>query len=272
MEDASARPRATRASLRVAGSLEGLGRALANRFVDALAFWLKDEWVSTGHAVLTGGAATAAFLDALTVSPRLREIDWPRIHVWWSDERFLPEGHIGRLDTKAYRAGLGRIGLAPNRIHAVLGPDEVPRESVEAAADGYARFLRLLAPHGRIAPVFDVVMLDVGPGGEVGALFPGHDALEATDPVVALTDAPAEPHERVGLTLPAINSAARVWLLASGYEAGLTAARVLSGTAPETLPAAAVRGGLETVWWLDGEAARAVPDELRDSLPPPPRH
>lgn len=256
--------------VRVARDAESLGAILARRLVDTLAFRLKDEWVSAAHVVLSGGAIVEEMLHALAESHAARPIDWQKVHVWWAEERFLPDGHIGRRETRARAAGLARIGIPESRIHAVSAQRSEADSDVDRVVQDYTSLLRKMSPYGRVAPVFDVVLLDVGDDGEVGALYAGGPALAATSPVVAVTDAPTAPRERTTMTLATINAAARVWLLASGAGPARAVGEALADAPPTQLPAVGARGVLETIWWLDEAAARDVRPALRGLADPEP--
>lgn len=242
---------------------KAVAHVLSDRLIKTLAFRLKDEWVAHAHIVITGGQLNGLMCDALQDSPLRRDVDWRKIHVWWTDEAFLPEGHIGRHETSARSAGIARFGIPESNLHPMptaLHADDV---AVERGAQEYASLLRRFAPHGRTTPVFDVLLLDVGPLGEVGALHPGADTLTATETVVSLNKTPEYPKPRISLSLNAIRNAARVWLLASGPERAQPVCRGLTGANPREIPAAGAKGVIETKWWVDEAAARDIPLDLR---------
>ncbi len=252
-----------RPRIRVARTVEGLARVLAERLVDALEFRLKDEWVSVAHLVLPGGVLAETLLETLADGPDKKRVDWGRVHAWWTDERYLGEGHIGRHETRARSAGLARIGIVPDHIHAYVPPEFKDEAKPDRSAQEYVKLLRRFAPIGRQVPVFDVLMVGVGRSGEIAALFPRHEKLGSTATVVPVWDAPQAPSLRMTMTLPTLNNATRVWLLATGTECAVSVGRALTDADPNDIPAAGAKGLLETIWWLDEKAARAVPRELR---------
>jgi 6-phosphogluconolactonase len=68
---------------------------------------------------------------------------------------------------------------------------------------------------------------------------------------------------RITMTLPTINTAEEVWLLASGADKAKAAGMALAGAGAVQLPAAGVRGVERTVWLLDRAAASEVPLKSR---------
>lgn len=66
-------------------------------------------------------------------------------------------------------------------------------------------------------PRFDLILLELGPDGHVASLFPGHAALSvAHDWVTHIVDSPQPPPERITFTMPVINSACNVVIVAVG--------------------------------------------------------
>ena len=68
---------------------------------------------------------------------------------------------------------------------------------------------------------------------------------------------------RTTLTLPTINTAEEVWLIAAGADKARAVGMALAGAGPVQLPAAGVRGVSRTLWLLDRAAAANVPPRLR---------
>jgi len=107
-------------------------------------------------------------------------------------------------------------------------------------------------------PVFDVIMLGMGPDGHTASLFPGHALLGETAGWVApIEDSPKPPPRRITLTLPVINHAARVVFVATGAAKQDVLKTVLDE--PETgLPSSRVRPAWPgTVHWFVDDAAAA---------------
>jgi 6-phosphogluconolactonase len=82
-------------------------------------------------------------------------------------------------------------------------------------------------------------------------------------PVAAVRGCPKPPPTRISLTLPALNTAEEVWLMATGTEKAGAVGMALSGAGPVQVPAAGVHGVDRTLWLLDRAAAAQVPLRFR---------
>jgi 6-phosphogluconolactonase len=226
---------------------------------------LVDVQTSRGSAsvVLTGGTMGSAILAAVAQSPARDAIDWSRLDVWWGDERFLPTGAPDRNETQNRAALLDAVPLDPARVHAMPGPDGPLGDDVDAAAAAYADLLADQAPRGEATPVFDILLLGVGPDAHVASLFPGAPALYETErSVVGVRGSPKPPPVRVSLTMPVMRRADDVWFLVAGADKAHAVGLALSGAGVVQAPAAGPRGRRATLWLVDRAAAANVPPAL----------
>ena len=151
-----------------------------------------------------------------------------------------------------------------SHVHPMPGPWASGSDVDRAAAD-YAVALEAAARPEDHAPVpsMDVLLLGIGPDAHVASLFPGQPALHDERPVCAVRGAPKPPPTRITLTLPAINAAREVWLLASGEGKASAVRLALSDTAGAfQVPAAGVRGRERTLKRVDEAAASKLPAEM----------
>ena len=234
-----------------------LASAAAARTVTRLA----DAIAAEGHAhlVVTGGGIGTKVLAAIAAAPARDAVDWRRVDFWWGDERFEVAGNPERNETGARAALLDALGVDHAQVHAVPGPDGPDGDDPDAAAARYAAELAAAAAPGAEVPVFDVLMLGIGPEGHVASIFPESPAAHATGSVVAVRNSPKPPPTRISLTFSAIQAAREVWILASGAEKADAVAEALSGVSQDKLPAAGARGRDRTLYLIDEAAAGQLP-------------
>ena len=208
----------------------------------------------TASVVLTGGRIAGKVLRTVKDLPAAAAIDWSHVDLFWGDERFLPAGDPERNETQAREALLDALPLDPARVHPMPASDGPDGDDAEAAAARYATELRL---GGADVPPFDLLMLGVGEDGHVASLFPDHPVLnETTGTTAAVHDSPKPPSTRITLTMPAIQTADEVWLIAAGADKTASVGRALNGD--KLLPAAHATGATKTYWLLDKAAAADV--------------
>ncbi|CAO5152453.1 6-phosphogluconolactonase [Frankia sp. AiPs1] len=245
-----------------------LARAVAARLITRLV----DGQAARGEAsvVLTGGGIGIALLRAVRASAAFDAVDWSRVDVWWGDERFVAPDSPDRNDRQAREALIDHIPVDPKRVFPMgyLAPPAAPASggdadgppaggypAPEAAASEYARLLASRAAPGASVPVFDVVLLGLGPDGHVASLFPNLSGVTATEAVIAVHDSPKPPPVRVSLTLSTIQSAREVWVIVAGEEKAEAVAAAFSGAGPIAVPAAGAVGRERTLWLVDRAAA-----------------
>lgn len=240
-----------------------LAKATAARIVTRLV----DTQAARGTAAiaLTGGGIGTAVLRELATAPARDAIDWPRLDVWWGDERFLPSGHPDRNETGARSALLDHVNVDPARVRPMPASDGPDGGTPEAGADRYARELLAAArpeDHADV-PSFDICLLGIGPDAHVASLFPEQPALyEDERTAVSVHGAPKPPPTRVTLTLAAIRCAREVWLLASGEDKADAVRLTVGGAGPVQVPGAGARGRTRTLFLLDRAAAHRLPRDL----------
>jgi 6-phosphogluconolactonase len=238
-----------------------LAAAVAARFITK-SVDLIDEFGEV-TVVLTGGTMGSAVLEAINASPARDTVDWSRVNVWWGDERWLPAGDPDRNETQARAALLDFVSLDPARVHPYAASDG-PLD-LDAAAAAYAQDLLEHGGRGTELPWFDITFLGVGPDGHIASLFPEKAGIrETVASVIPVRNSPKPPPERLSLTLPVINSSARIWLVLSGPDKASALGLSLAGASVNEVPAAGVEGRRRTLFFVDAEAAAEVPENLVD--------
>lgn len=223
--------------------------ALARRVAD----WLATTVTAGGRHVriaLAGGSTPKPVYQLLASDDYRARIDWPRLEIFFGDERFVPHDHPDSNFRMARETLLDHVPLAPGQVHPM------PTEgALEACARDYEATLK--RSYGRNAlepdaPLFDVVLLGVGTDGHTASLLPGQPVLAETARWVAGVPHGA-PQPRLTLTYPAIASSRHVAFLAAGAEKAAPVAAARTGD--RRLPAARVTSQGDIIWFLDRAAA-----------------
>ena len=200
---------------------------------------------------LTGGSSPKQLYQLLATDPWRSKIPWDRVHWFIGDERFVsPDDPLNNM-AMARRAFLDCYAPAAN-IHPIptdcVNPDEAARR--------YELILQSFYGADRLdptRPLFDVVLMGVGPDGHTASLFPLYPAIDETERwVVGVPEAHVEPFvPRVTLTLPALGSCREMLFEVAGPDKRAVLTRVLAG---ENLPANQAHSTEETVWLVDQAA------------------
>jgi 6-phosphogluconolactonase len=243
----------------VHSDIDALAWSVSARFLTKLLDILDDQ--DTVHVSLTGGTVGSRVLEAIGASPSRTSIDWTRVHFWWSDERYVASDSPDRNEGQARAALLQHIDVPAENIHPMPSADS--GASLEAAAAAYAAELADYSDGDLAAPRFDITILGVGPDGHVASLFPDHDGVNVKDKtVIAVSDSPKPPAERISLTLPVINASQRVWMVLAGPDKASALGLALAGADRAGVPVAGVKGRKRTVFFVDSAAAADVPENL----------
>ena len=230
--------------------------AAVTRLVDSI----RSAMTVRGRAliVLTGGSNGIDLLRGLRLEAE--RIDWPNVHLFWGDERYVPENDDERNDKQAREALLDHVGIPRSNVHAMPASDGEFGDDVAAAALAYEQLLAAHAEPGQAVPNFDVHLMGMGPEGHVNSLFPDTAAVrETTHMVVSVEDSPKPPPKRITLTLPAVQRSREVWLIISGAAKADAVAAAIGGAPAVSVPAAGAVGLETTLWLLDEAAASKLP-------------
>ena len=204
--------------------------------ITAIEKGLKEQ--SQFHLVLTGGTLGVQIAEALRDIWNSRPTDFKGLHIWWSDERFVPAD-------SSERNALPLHGKVTNKnifIHEALASD-VAANIEETVAD-YELALEDVD--------IDLNILGLGPDGHVASLFPGVANLDDTRDIFAITDSPKPPSARTSFTMKLINEGKEVWIVAAGESKAEAVTKIVEGDL--SIPASYVRAKIHTRLIVDTEA------------------
>lgn len=222
---------------------DAIGRAAADWFETILA--QKSGRIAV---CLTGGSTADILYGRLAERP----LPWDRIHLFWSDERFVPPDDPRNNAGIARRLLIDHVPIPSENVH----PIPVDASDNSASAARYDAELRkfygadVLDPS---RPLFDVVLNGMGPDGHTASLFPGQPTLEQKQRWCI----PAEPRldpfvPRMTLTFPALESCRASVFIAAGSGKAAMLKKVLAG---EDYPAARLKPVGQVTWFLDAAAS-----------------
>ncbi|XP_036423357.1 6-phosphogluconolactonase [Colossoma macropomum] len=198
---------------------------------------------------LSGGSLVSILSKELPAVPNL---DCSRWLVGFCDERLVPfddpESTYGLYKNQLF----SKINISEDRVLAID-----PSLPVSECADDYASKLSK-AFNTEQMPVFDMLLLGMGPDGHTCSLFPDHPLLQESQKTVApISDSPKPPPQRVTLTLPMVNAARCVVFVSTGGSKAPVLKQVLEGGQGPILPAALVTPTQGELFWLVDEPAAA---------------
>src|SRR5438874_11345108 len=229
---------------------EAMADAAAHLVVDAAAEAITVRGRFT--LALAGGRTPATTYAKIAVPPYRDQVDWAHVWAVFGDERAVIPDVPGANYGMAHEALLSRVPIPRTQVWRIRGE----AEDAEAAAAEYAKALaEAFGTRRGELPRLDLVLLGLGVDGHAASLFPGSPVLrEIFRAVAAVHVAAASIPQRLTLTLPVLNAAARVVFLVAGPEKAKVVKAVLGERA--ILPAAMVRPDPgELVWLLDRAAA-----------------
>lgn len=209
---------------------------------------------------LTGGSSPKQLYQLLATDVYRSQIPWDRVHWFIGDERFVPAGDSLNNMSMARAAFLDQCAPDSN-IHPIPTGTADPADPDRSAALYEAELKSFYGADeldpGR--PLFDLVLMGVGPDGHTASLFPGYPAVEETARwVIGVPRANVEPFvPRVSLTLPTLASCREMLFEVAGAGKRAILTRVLAG---ENLPAGRASSIGETVWLVD---QAALPEDFR---------
>jgi 6-phosphogluconolactonase len=190
------------------------------------------------HVALSGGSTPKPFYNHLNQTGIVqKQIAW-----WLGDERWVPVSN-DLSNEKMIRESLGKgVGDFSSRFQTWHLSDD-PIKAASLFEEKLCHFLG-------VPPVFDLVLLGVGPDGHTASLFPGTKALDEKSHFAVANEVPQQPasHTRITLTYPALNCAREIWFLVSGKDKEPMVNRLLNRD--QSIPSARVNAPLQKLYWM----------------------
>ena len=243
--------------IKIAPDNAALNRVAAAEFKSAAESAIADHgWFS----IALSGGNTPRAVYALLAQEFRASLDWPKIHVFFGDERHVPSDHPDSNFRMADEALLSRVSIPAENVHRMR--TELEPEAAASAYEEQIRSVFKLKPAE--LPRFDLVLLGLGDDGHTASLFPGTPALNETTRVVVPNWVEKLKTFRITMTFPVLNHAAEDLFIVSGAAKQEILKKVLGNSGTTAYPAQRVRpthGRL--LWLLDHDAAASLPDTTR---------
>lgn len=252
----------------VYSSAELLSKATAERILLCIGDYLNHQQLV--NVALTGGRDANDIYDFIRMSELSETVDWKRVHIWWSDERFVPVEDQERNEGQAREAWLNSLTeqnlLPESNIHTMPADSRSSQQIASASdADNDAALQKAAQAYNDEivhflgnTPSFDLSIFGVGPDGHFASLFPDRSEVTLTDSqtnVVGVSNSPKLPPLRLSLTIPCIRRSRKVWFFASTSEKTQAVKAALSVHDSPHVPSSFGNGLEETLWLVDNDAA-----------------
>jgi len=234
---------------------------------NAIAHTAAAEFLDAGRAAvqekdsfcvaLAGGSTPKALYGLLSNNPLLQAlVPWSKIQWFFGDERHVRPDDVESNFRMASEAMLAKAPMDPKQVHRIKGEKRNAAEAAEEYEEELRASFRLEADQ---LPRFDLVVLGMGAEGHTASLFPGTKALKEERRLVVSNWVGKLYTDRITLTPPVLNNAARVIFMVHGAEKAPALKAVLEGPyEPAQLPAQLIQPKKGRVVWLADASAGSM--------------
>lgn len=160
-------------------------------------------------AALSGGSTPKRLYELLS-ELNDGDIDWPKVHLFWGDERDVSANHADSNYRMVKESLLDRLTTSKPLVYRI----PTGNQSTDRAAREYELIMREFTGGGPF--YFDIVLLGLGEDAHTASLFPETMALSITDRWAVANQVEKLSTMRVTLTAPVLNSSQNVAFLVCG--------------------------------------------------------
>jgi 6-phosphogluconolactonase len=253
----------TNREVRVLADANAIAQTAAAEFLDTALDAVRQE--GSFSVALAGGSTPKDLYGLLSKNPLQAKVPWGKIQFFFGDERHVPPDDRESNFRMATEAMLAKAPIDPKQVHRIKSE----KANASEAAQEYEQELResfKLKPDQ--LPRFNLVLLGMGPEGHTASLFPGTKALREQRRLVVSNWVGKLYTDRITLTPPVLNNAARIIFMAHGAEKAPALKAVLEGPyEPEQLPAQMInplKG--RVVWLVDPSAASMLAPQAKRAI------
>lgn len=197
---------------------------------------------------LSGGSTPKALFALITKPPYSTQINWSKVHLFWSDERSVAPNDPDSNFHMAMQAGFSTVPIAQENIHRMEAEQDIQAKALD--------YENLIKKHlnGR---GFDLVMLGMGEDGHTASLFPGTEGLKVQDRLVIANYVPQKNTWRMTFTYDCINTARHISIYVLGASKQEMLKKVLSSH-DNTYPIEKIGTKTHKATWIADAAAATL--------------
>ncbi len=248
--------------VRILTNIDAIAKRAAQDFLQSATQAVSEKGSFT--VALSGGSTPKALYSLLATDAALRsQLPWDKMYMYFGDERSVGPDHADSNFRMATETMLSKVPIKPEQVFRIKGE----YKDTEKAAQEYEQVLRtsFKIADGQF-PRFDLVFLGIGNEGHTASLFPGTKALHETKRLAARNWVGKLYTNRITLTAPVINSAARVVFMVTGADKTLALKGILEGPhEPDQLPAQLIQPpNGKLVWLVDTVAGGMLSIGIRE--------
>jgi 6-phosphogluconolactonase len=221
-------------------SYESLSNAAAHYFAIACQRSIAAQGKFT--VALSGGNTPKRFYELLATPEFSQNINWKKVFIFFSDERYVPHADAESNFNMASKALLDHIPIPHKNIFAI------PVSSIPVKdAAAYETAVKKITGTDKFS--FDLILLGMGTDGHTASLFPGTDILLEKKRLVKEVFVKEKNIYRISFALPLINRAKQILILVSGKEKAAALKKVISKRKTKNpLPVQLLKGDI--IWMV----------------------
>ena len=237
-----------RRSIAAPGNYENTLHYCLEHFVDIANQAIADHGYFA--VALSGGSTPKAIYEGLSDKSYRQQIDWTRVHLYWSDERCAPPYDPESNFRMAMDAGLSKLHIAPENIHRMQAEGDV-----EEGALAYEHLVTSKIPGHSL----DLVMLGMGDDGHTASLFPKTHGLHSGERLIVANYIPQKDVWRMTMTFKCIHAAKNSVIYIMGKSKASMLNKVLTGPhVPDELPVQRVGTPEHPALWIADDEALSL--------------
>jgi 6-phosphogluconolactonase len=198
---------------------------------------------------LSGGHTPKPIFRCLAMSTLNSQLDWSRVHIFWTDERCVSPDHPDSNYGAASKELLKHVPA--KHVFRMQGELSEPKQ---AALEYEKTLMQEFGIKDGEIPRFDLILLGLGEDGHVASLFPGSSVLDESKRLTVAPYVPQLKSHRITLTIPVLNHARCCLFVVSGQSKCRIFKQVRDRDNQDImLPAHAVKGRI--TWLVDNATA-----------------